>query len=143
MGVDITAPFAVRLEQQPLWRSIVMTGELDLASVDSVQAACTDVPDGMVIIDLSELTFIDCAGYRALAAVISSIDAGGRRSLVVGLCGQVERLLALVGHDCSPSGLFVAVSSTSPVRRPHGRRRRSERTAIARPGQQFADEDSA
>lgn len=78
-------------------------GELDAvtASGFAAQAACElrQMP-GLVAVDLSFLDFIDCAGARALAAVIASVQPW-RLTDVCGIQPTVGRVLDLIGMDLS------------------------------------------
>jgi anti-sigma B factor antagonist len=77
---------------------LVLAGELDLASVSRLGEAVADLPmdhTTSVMLDLHELTFIDCAGISAIVAIQELCSK--RRcgfSLVPGRA-QVERLFEL------------------------------------------------
>ncbi len=78
-------------------------GELDTvtASRFAAQAASElrQMP-GPVAVDLSFLDFIDCAGARALAAVVASVQPW-RLTEVCGIQPAVSRVLGLLGMDLS------------------------------------------
>ena len=59
---------------------VLLEGELDLASVDLLQAAAEAVPEGAteVTVDLSGLTFIDGTGADALSAFHAAQVVRGR-----------------------------------------------------------------
>ena len=75
-----------------------MTGELDLANVREFEARLdrARASHRRVLLDLSELEFIDAAGLRAVAEAIGS---GEERWLAIEptLSPQVTRLLELLG----------------------------------------------
>jgi anti-anti-sigma factor len=51
---------------------LVLAGELDLASVSQLGDAVADLPmdhTTSLLLDLHELTFIDCAGIRSIVAI--------------------------------------------------------------------------
>lgn len=70
-------------------------GEIDLATKDSLQAALEPLLDGErpLLLDLSQVTFMDCAGLRVLQ---SAHQAHGRFA-VVAPSDAVARLLELSG----------------------------------------------
>jgi anti-anti-sigma factor len=79
---------------------LVLAGELDLASVSQLADAVADLPmdhTTSLLLDLHELTFIDCAGIRSIVAIQ---DLCSKRrcgfSLVPGR-EQVQRLFELCG----------------------------------------------
>lgn len=80
-----------------------LRGELDTvtASRFAAQAASElrQMP-GPIAVDLSFLDFIDCAGARALAAVIASVQPW-RLTDVCGIQPTVGRVLDLMGMDLS------------------------------------------
>lgn len=87
--------FAVRADPEGvLW----LAGEFDLAAIDAFQAAVDAVPDAQaeLVLDLSELTFLDSTGIRAFLVVADHVDGG----LVLRRPTQaVRRVLGLVGID--------------------------------------------
>jgi anti-anti-sigma factor len=72
-----------------------LLGELDIAGLDDLAAALAPRGDRTVIVDLSQLRFIDGVGLRALLA---RIDALGPRARVRGEVQRpVARVLQLTG----------------------------------------------
>jgi stage II sporulation protein AA (anti-sigma F factor antagonist) len=74
-----------------------LAGELDLVNRDAVHALCLLGGRRRVVVDLSELTFLDCSGYGAL--VHAGLDVAARGASLV-LCharGEPARFLELVG----------------------------------------------
>lgn len=55
--------------------------------------------DRDVVVDLSDLTFIDAAGLRALARTAHRVHRAGRRLHLVRPDGNLRRLLRLAGLD--------------------------------------------
>lgn len=67
--------FAVRADSAGvLW----LTGELDIAAIDEFQATVDAVLDAQreVVLDLSELTFLDSTGIRAFLIVAGKVGGG-------------------------------------------------------------------
>lgn len=87
--------FAVRADPEGvLW----LAGEFDLAAIDAFQAAVDAVPDAQaeLVLDLSELTFLDSTGIRAFLVVAGQVSGG----LILRRPTQtVRRVLDLVGID--------------------------------------------
>ncbi|MFI6441708.1 STAS domain-containing protein [Streptomyces sp. NPDC050759] len=97
-----------------------LDGEIDHQSVGGLTRALSlaDPREGhRVVIDLSQVTFMDSSGVNALIAAFHSAQAaqGWLRLVVVG--GAVQRTLQLVGLDtvvpCHPT-LEDALASTQP-----------------------------
>lgn len=53
--------------------------------------------EGDLVLDLSEVTFIDSAGMRALLIVRENLTATGRALRLANVTPEVKRLLDLVG----------------------------------------------
>jgi anti-anti-sigma factor len=55
---------------------VMLTGEVDLGTVDHLAAALEGL-DGRVVIDLGDLSFLDCSGIGVLVAARKRLRAGG------------------------------------------------------------------
>lgn len=83
---------------------ITVCGELDLANAGDLLfqllglAAATT---GQIELDLSQVTFMDCAGLRVLAAIDRHVSASGGSVRVIAVSSVVVRLFELTG----PHGL--------------------------------------
>ncbi len=74
-------------------------GELDLADSDALTERLGGLSDRTVVVDLSELAFIDSSGLRAfVAAKLKAADAG-HELLLTRPQPNVERLFAVTGLD--------------------------------------------
>jgi anti-anti-sigma factor len=72
-----------------------LLGELDIAGLDDLAAALAPRGDSTLVVDLTELRFVDAAGLRAL---ITHLDALRSRARVRGPVQRpVARLLELTG----------------------------------------------
>ncbi len=79
---------------------LALRGELDLHSADRLLAAASGLtPGGRLILDLSELTFIDSAGLRALMNLDLRARAAGWGFALAAAAPVVLRLLKLTGFD--------------------------------------------
>src|SRR5918994_2992720 len=73
-----------------------LTGEFDLAGVDGFERKLEDEPgpeEDTLVLDLSELTFIDASGLRAVVMVDHRVRAEGKRCVIVRGPERVERVL--------------------------------------------------
>ncbi|MFI2608938.1 STAS domain-containing protein [Kitasatospora sp. NPDC018619] len=82
------APFVVRAH-----------GEIDLDTAPALRRALAAALESHreVVLDLSEVTFMDCAGLGALVRARNQADRGGRRLVLRGADRRVVRLLKLTG----------------------------------------------
>jgi anti-sigma B factor antagonist len=79
---------------------IALSGELDLATADSLTRLIRDVEEseiGGIVVDLSKLTFVDSSGLQALLTARSRI--GARISFLPSRHDAVTRVLALTETD--------------------------------------------
>lgn len=87
--------FAVRADPGGvLW----LTGELDIAGIDEFQAAVDGALDTQreLVLDLSELTFLDSTGIRAILVVANTVEGG---VVLRKPTPSVRRVLDLVGIE--------------------------------------------
>ncbi|HEY7070477.1 MAG TPA: STAS domain-containing protein [Acidimicrobiales bacterium] len=76
-----------------------VSGELDLATGPVLTAALADVQDGDVVLDCSDLSFIDATGLRAFQIAQQACRARGAKLVLVDPSPALERLLKMVGLD--------------------------------------------
>jgi anti-sigma B factor antagonist len=80
---------------------VVAVGEIDLATVDELQAG-VDAAAGeaeQVILDLRQVSFIDSAGLRLVVQSSRALAAAGGTFAVVRGPHEVQRVFDLVGLD--------------------------------------------
>lgn len=81
---------------------VTLRGELDLAGEsglrDRLRTAC-DENDGRVVLDLSELTFIDSTGLSILVEYHERTRAAGGRLVLLAPREAVVRILDITGLD--------------------------------------------
>src|SRR4051794_20909874 len=79
---------------------LMLRGELDMNGVldteRAVQAAAAAVPEGRLTIDLSELSFMDLFGARALLRVADQSLSPTREVRIANPQGHVRRLFELI-----------------------------------------------
>jgi anti-anti-sigma factor len=94
-------PLTARVESRDGVASIVLIGELDMATApvlsDLLARIAPDGPFGMVL-DLHDLTFVDCSGLRAFLAAKERSGAAGQGFILVG-AGPITRLFELTGTE--------------------------------------------
>jgi anti-sigma B factor antagonist len=89
------APFEIRSELGAEGGRVILTGELDIASVPQVEEAVQSLLDkraGRLVIDLSGLTFIDSSGLRML---IGLNDRAEEEGWTLGLLRPLEPSLSV------------------------------------------------
>jgi anti-anti-sigma factor len=140
----VNAPFLrVRVERDGGVCVLAVSGELDIATTPELArqaASVIETPPVRLVLDLSGLEFIDCAGARALADVVEALPAGC--PVTVGsmscMAQRVLGVLAAFGMSLERQGAPAAGQVASMVLesqvllargqqpRPQSRRRRAE-----------------
>lgn len=81
---------------------VAVTGELDAHVAPQLAAAVDPLaarPEGILVIDLSEVGFVDSTGLGVLVSTLKHVrEAGGRLDVVVS-SPRVLKVLALTGLD--------------------------------------------
>lgn len=81
-------------------QTLALSGELDIASAPMLEAAFAarcETGRNVMVLDLSQLTFMDSTGLRALIAANELCAQHGRELSLTGATGPVRRLLELTG----------------------------------------------
>jgi anti-anti-sigma factor len=98
---DAETPFAVHLEpMRDGWVRVRVEGELALASSATLERAVEAElrANSHVLLDLSQIEFIDSAGLRAMTALVRMAKASGRKlRLSTDLPAHARRLMEIVG----------------------------------------------
>jgi len=86
-------------------RAIRLKGELDLASVGALEVPLAHATDagGPIVIEMSELRFMDSAGLHALIRTAEQVSEKGWCIYLHTDGGIVERVLDLVKADTFPN----------------------------------------
>ncbi|HEX3391885.1 MAG TPA: STAS domain-containing protein [Solirubrobacteraceae bacterium] len=80
--------------------TVTLRGELDLASVGALQERLTAVEQGeppRIVLDLSELSFIDSSGLRVLLLAHGRAREGGRELVLTQGSDAVQRVFEMTG----------------------------------------------
>ena len=75
-------------------------GALDMASRREMLAACVQDGNRTVVVDLANLSFMDCAGYGALVEARTVLEDRGGWLSVAHATGEPARLLGLIAETC-------------------------------------------
>ena len=120
---DLSPPvFEAKGEHQDGILRLWLSGELDLATVPIFEQALARADAracGVVALDLSEVSFIDVAGARAIVSARDSLAAEGRAMRIVGASAVACRVFEL-------TGLTRYLDGQRPPANRHGRFRTSE-----------------
>jgi anti-sigma B factor antagonist len=93
-------PFEVTVQRNDEVATITVSGELDLATVPLLSAAATEHDDaGLLVLDLTAVTFIDSTGVCVLIEADRSCARSGSRLVVLAGDGAVRRVLDLCKLD--------------------------------------------
>ena len=76
-----------------------LRGELDLSSCEDVAAQLVGPPGSVVIVDLSELTFMDSSGLGAIHTARRRMMEQGGHLFVSRPCSNVQKVLEITGLD--------------------------------------------
>ncbi|HSL59112.1 MAG TPA: STAS domain-containing protein [Acidimicrobiales bacterium] len=95
-GLDPERRFTVRARLDGPLHVIEMSGELDVVSRTVAIDECASIDHRDVLVDLSGLTFMDCAGYGALVTARTSLERRGGSLVLTSPAGQPQRLIALI-----------------------------------------------
>ena len=91
--------FGARVDGGPRVTTVRLRGEVDIAVEDALREVIDDAVEcagRAVVIDLTDVAFLDSTGVQALLAAQAAAEAAGRR-LVLRLGPPAERVLDLCG----------------------------------------------
>jgi anti-anti-sigma factor len=104
------------VDSEPLgegaWR-VRGRGELDVATAARLEAALEPLVDGkasLVVLDLSEVSFLDSSGLRTIVRTATALEDDGGRLIIDGVSPAVSRVLEVTGllerlrGDAPPEG---------------------------------------
>ena len=83
--------FSLTARHIPDVHVVALHGELDIVSADWLTDALFEVAGSTVVVDLSDLSFMDCSGIDALVAAKNRILAAGLGQLVLARPGALAR----------------------------------------------------
>lgn len=74
-----------------------LEGELDISDADRVHAALVAGGESPVVVDLSDLDFLDARGLSALVTAQDAVRAAGSHLRLIGAKGAVRRVFEICG----------------------------------------------
>jgi anti-sigma B factor antagonist len=103
-AVDVAArepePFAVDVDRRDDLAIVQPSGELDLATVDTLRAALDSIESaGRLVLDLRGLSFIDSTGLHLLVALHQRAQRDGFQLTLLAPAAPVNRAIQLCGLD--------------------------------------------
>jgi anti-sigma B factor antagonist len=90
----------IRNEQRGEAHAVCLGGELDLsnaATAEQEAIRALDSQPGPVVVDLSQLEFIDSTGIALIVSLLGRPESAGRLSFVPAAAAAVNRVLDLTG----------------------------------------------
>jgi anti-anti-sigma factor len=112
------AAIGLNVSQEGSSRVVRVCGELDNETRNQLVVMCVAGNQPAVIVDLMELTFMDCAGYGAIVAIRHVLEHSARALTIRNQTGQPARLLDMIAalelSDASPPAASTASSSARP-----------------------------
>lgn len=92
--------FSIIVRSLPELHIVALHGELDVASADGLASSLVELAGSTLVVDLSDLSFMDSSGIGALVRARNRIRAEGLGDLVLTRPGAVVRkALEIVGLD--------------------------------------------
>ena len=93
--------FSVILDESGKWTVVSVTGEIDLSTSPALRQALQDAGSNgsNVVVDLSEVTFLDSTGLGDLVRARAAVIAGGGQFTLVVCQPRVRRVLEITGLD--------------------------------------------
>jgi anti-anti-sigma factor len=79
-----------------------LSGEIDLSTVEDVESGvrlAIEGKNGVVVLDLRDVSFLDSSGLRLLLRLHKDFDEAGRRLVVVQGPRRVARVFELTGAE--------------------------------------------
>jgi anti-sigma B factor antagonist len=104
VGSPAWQPFSVTVSANGDRATVALRGELDLSGVERARQAIEQAESNespLLVIDLSELDFIDSTGLEVLLRAARRAEDSGRRLIVAKPSRYVRRLLELTAIDQS------------------------------------------
>ena len=90
------AAFSRRVSDAGEVHVVSLVGELDLKTAEGLTDWLVDVAGSLVVVDLSQLTFMDSSGITALVKARAQIEQAGSELRLTRPAPNVERVLQIV-----------------------------------------------
>jgi anti-anti-sigma factor len=89
-------PFSVNVSRSGRRRVVHLGGELDVASRHLVRQACAIGRRKAVVVEMADMTFMDCSGYGALVAARRTLQEQGGSLTLRNPAGQPAEFLTML-----------------------------------------------
>jgi anti-sigma B factor antagonist len=110
-------------------------GALDIAASQHVRERFADVPrDDGVVVDLTDVTFIDSAGLGALIGALRRVREAGGTVAIVATHRSVRRLFAMTGVDRIARVAHSMSEAAAGIARPAAQDARPPQAVLLGPG---------
>ena len=96
-------PFSLSICRDGGNRVVQIGGELDVATRNLVRRACLAGRRKTVVVEMSEMTFMDCSGYGGLVAARLALQVDGGSLTLRNQGGQPAELLTMLATLEMPS----------------------------------------
>jgi anti-anti-sigma factor len=88
--------FTLRVSKRRGRRVVQIGGELDIATRNRARRACIDGRGKDVVVDMADMTFMDCCGYGGLVAAREALQADGGSLTLNHQNGQPAEFLVML-----------------------------------------------
>lgn len=98
----VSKPLELRTEQDQGTPRLVVSGELDLASAEELEAGLRQLESSepeVLVLDLRELDFMDSTGLRTVIAADARAKDRGARLVIIRAPEEVDRVFQLTRMD--------------------------------------------
>jgi anti-anti-sigma factor len=112
-GPPPTSELSTEIVRDPDGVRLILRGELDMNGVLATERAILEaalLPGDRLVIDLSELRFMDLFGARALLRVAGEVKSSGREVVIANPHRHVRRLFELITDLTRGRGLVIEVA---------------------------------
>lgn len=99
-GQTVAPPLRVYCRRNATGHLILRpVGELESPTVSLFRQAVADLGSGQVVVDMSQVPFVDSCGIGALIGAVRRVRALGGAIAIADVCRPVKRVLDLTGVD--------------------------------------------
>jgi anti-anti-sigma factor len=88
--------FTLSVSRRGTHRVVQVVGELDVGTRERVRQACVTGRRRVVVVEMADITFMDCCGYGALVAARGALQANGGSLTLRNQKGQPADLLTML-----------------------------------------------
>jgi anti-anti-sigma factor len=102
-STSVDLPFSLSISRDGRYRVVRIGGELDVATRNLARRACLAGRRKAVVVEMGDMTFMDCCGYGGLVAARLSLQAHGGSLTLRNEEGQPAELLKMLADLEVPS----------------------------------------